>query len=1138
MGTSMAVAPARSARLLHALLALLGALLAAAALGAAPALADAGKVLVFTGTAGDPNPVSPTAASAIQSLGAANDFTVDVTSDATKIDTADLASYRAVVFVNSAGDVLDAAEQADLQAYVQNGGGFVGIGETALLEQGGDAFFNTLIGLTGATRTTGTATSSAQDVEFLDRVHPAGRKDPLLWRGATENWYTWATNPTGTVHTVARVRFNTIPDGSSVTNDAVSRFNGTWATVQPQLERPAAWCRDVQQGRSFYTELGSTAADWSQDDVRNHALGAIEWAAGMVRGNCKATINSNYTATRITPPNPSTTSNDYNGELTNMAIAGDGRIFYTGRAICYQGYTQHGNWDDAQVGLGCGTIHVWDPRVQGSDDQNPAKITKVASLSVYGASGGSGAQEAGQVTNKENGLLAIALDPDFTNGRPYIYVQYFPYWGGEQGNDTQPRLGPGFDRNSYMGERRLSRFTYDDATHTLVPGSEKVIMSWTTQVYSCCHVGASAAFDSKGNLYVTNGDNVGNSPNSNNGGYTNSDPAFTIPCPGATPLTHCGQVDPADRPPGSKIISYADSRGSSSNTNAYEGKIIRIHPMADPGGTPGIGTTYTIPGADAPNGPNLFPPDSAPVLDGKAKPEIFAMGVRNDYTIHIDPQTDALTTAWVGPDQTVDSTTWGEAKTENATMMNSAGNYGWPFCQGGNRWGYRAKLPSSTGGGTPAPLGTPGTVGGGADGQTGGFFDCSKPLLNDSPYNTGLQTLPAPKPDNLWYGPQGGCYGYPLNGNGIGIYTDNARSASPAIYRSCPWLDSGGTGQAPIDGGIYRKPAGDKPDAWPAYWDGRWFLTDFATRSNLSHALLMDPATQFSGGQPVSVDSLLGIVPTSVIGNTRAVSMSFGPDGALYVASYAGGYYTFNNNLMGVWRFAYVGGPDTPGPDPQATGSGSSSTAQFSIGKSGGVSYKWDFGDGTTSTDPTASHTYDSAGTKTAKLTVTYADGETAGKSVDVDVAAPPGAHTVDVGVTVPTVLSLTLGADASFGALAPSVAKDYGASTTAQVLATSGDAKLTVSDPSATAPGHLVNGTYALSSPVQAKATSSTSGAGGPYADVGGSATPTTLLTYAGPANDDAATVSFQQHVGATDPLRAGSYSKTLTFTLSTTTP
>ena len=1127
MGMCMAARP--SMGWLRLAIALIGAVLLACAAGTSPALANAGKVLVFTGTTGTANPVTADAAAAIQALGSANDFTVDTTADSNQINAANLAGYRAVVFVNSVGDVLDAAQETDLQNYVQTGGGFVGIGDTALLEQGGATFFNTLVGLAAA-RVTGTAEVTSQDVEFLDRVHPATRDNPPLWKGVGEKWYTWATNPTGTVHTVARVRFNTIPDGSSVPNDAVRAST----TNQPQGERAAAWCRDVQMGRSFYSELGGSTDQWINQNVRRLTLGGIQWAAGMVRGNCKATINSNYTATRITPPNPSTTSNAYNGELTNSAIADDGRVFYTGRAICFQNYTQIRDWDAENTGLGCGTLHVWDPRGGGSYDQDPAKISLVASLSVFGAKGST--PEAGQTSTSEEGLLAIALDPDFTKGRPYVYLQYFPYWGGEQGKDTEPKLGWGLDRRRYRGERRLSRFTYDDTTKTLVPGSEKVIMQWDQSVFSCCHEGASAAWDSQGNLYVTNGDNTGNSPNSTNGGYTNYDDSLTAPCPGAAPTTHCAQTPADERPADTILDAYGDASRTSGNTNTYDGKMIRIHPLANPGDTPSVGSTYTIPGADAPNGPNLFPPDSQAVQDGKAKPEIFAMGVRNDYTIHIDKKTDAITTAWVGPDQGNDSTTWGPAKTENATMMNAAGNYGWPFCQAGNRWGYRGKLPSPTGGGQPAPLGFPGTVGGGADGQTGGFFDCRGEVLNNSPYNTGLKMIPAPKPVNIWYGPQGGCYNYPLNANGIGIYTDSTASPSPQIWRACPFINSTG-GQAPMDGGIYRKPAGDKPDAWPAYWDGRWFLADFASAGAVRHAMLMDPATQFSGGQPIAADSLASIIPTSVIGNTRLVTMNWGPDGALYVGSYSGGYYSFRNNNMGLWRFAYTGGPDTPGPDPQATVSGA--RADFSIGKSGGVSYKWELGDGTTSTETSLSHTYTSAGNKDAKLTVTYADGETATKTFQV--AIPDTAFataTTEVGTTVPTLLSLTIGAKPSFGALTPSVDKDYNASTTATVIATSGDAKLAVSDASTTATGHLVNGTYSLPAALQAKASSTTSGIGGAFADVRGSADPTTLLTYAGPTQSDAVTLDFQQHVSVTDALRAGSYSKTLTFTLSTTTP
>ena len=86
-------------------------------------------------------------------------------------------------------------------------------------------------------------------------------------------------------------------------------------------------------------------------------------------------------------------------------------------------------------------------------------------------------------------------------------------------------------------------------------------------------------------------------------------------------------------------------------------------------------------------------------------------------------------------------------------------------------------------------------------------------------------------------------------------------------------------------------------------------------------------------------------------------------------------------------------------------------------------------------------------------------------------------------------------------------------------------------------ATGRLVNGAFSLPQPVRAAATSP-AGTGGAFAPVGGSASPTSLLTYSGPVSNDPATVAFKQAIGANDALRTGTYSKTLTFTLSTTNP
>jgi hypothetical protein len=117
------------------------------------------------------------------------------------------------------------------------------------------------------------------------------------------------------------------------------------------------------------------------------------------------------------------------------------------------------------------------------------------------------------------------------------------------------------------------------------------------------------------------------------------------------------------------------------------------------------------------------------------------------------------------------------------------------------------------------------------------------------------------------------------------------------------------------------------------------------------------------------------------------------------------------------------------------------------------------------------------------------------------------------VGGTVPATLSLTLGSPASFGTFTPGVDRTYEAATTATVTSTAGDAALSVSPQ----PAHLANGAFTLAEPLEVEFSKA---------------------AWTGPVTGDPVAIAFSQHIGATQPLRTGSYSKTLTFTLSTTNP
>jgi endonuclease/exonuclease/phosphatase family metal-dependent hydrolase len=137
-----------------------------------------------------------------------------------------------------------------------------------------------------------------------------------------------------------------------------------------------------------------------------------------------------------------------------------------------------------------------------------------------------------------------------------------------------------------------------------------------------------------------------------------------------------------------------------------------------------------------------------------------------------------------------------------------------------------------------------------------------------------------------------------------------------------------------------------------------------------------------------------------------------------------------------------------------------------------------------------------------------------------------------DVSGTVPATLSLTLGGPVTLGAFVPGVGADYIGATTATVTSTAGDAQLSVLDAGADHPGHLVNGTFALAQPLQVQA------GGGPFAPLRADNGPLALKSWSGPVTGDQTALGFKQTIGAGEGLRTGSYGKTLTFTLSTTTP
>jgi cytochrome c len=216
-------------------------------------------------------------------------FKVDaIAQSAGHFTEASLESYRAVVFLNTSGDILSDNEQAAFEHYFQQGGGFVGI-HSAIATETNWALMNKLLG----TRATGAEPAAATaTIKVADRVHDASKSLPERW-SHPDAFYNFASNVRGLQHVLATV-------------DEKSYTGGTMSNTALN-DHPVAWCQDVDGGRSFYTALGHDSASFAGPNIGRHLGGAIKWAAGQsdpVYSDCGATVLANYKQVKISaPPN-------------------------------------------------------------------------------------------------------------------------------------------------------------------------------------------------------------------------------------------------------------------------------------------------------------------------------------------------------------------------------------------------------------------------------------------------------------------------------------------------------------------------------------------------------------------------------------------------------------------------------------------------------------------------------------------------------------------------------------------------------------------------------------------------------------------------------------------------------------------
>ena len=210
-------------------------------------------VLIFSKTNGYRHQSIPFGIEAIKKLGSENKFSVDATEDSLAFTDANLAKYKAVIFLSPTGDVLGEEQQKAMERFIQKGGGFVGVHAASDCEYGWPWY----VKMVGASFLSHPEQQMARLV-VVDKKNIATKHLPDSWERKDE-WYNFKNlNPD--VHTLLKIDETSYKGGKNGDN------------------HPMAWYHDYDGGRAFYTELGHTNESFSEPAFLQHLLGGIRYA--------------------------------------------------------------------------------------------------------------------------------------------------------------------------------------------------------------------------------------------------------------------------------------------------------------------------------------------------------------------------------------------------------------------------------------------------------------------------------------------------------------------------------------------------------------------------------------------------------------------------------------------------------------------------------------------------------------------------------------------------------------------------------------------------------------------------------------------------------------------------------------------
>ena len=196
---------------------------------------------------------------ALQRLGRENGFQVHATEDSGDFTPQNLVNFKAVIFLNTSGDILNEEQQSALKSYLKKGSGLVGIHAAIAGKVATEGEWEWYEDLSCTTFTNHSSVVRAT-IKVESAKHISTRGLPEKWI-RTDEWYNFTRNPRPNTQVLATLDESTYEGGTMGKDHLI------------------AWCHSIGKGRYWYTALGHTKESYSEAAFLKHILGGILFAA-------------------------------------------------------------------------------------------------------------------------------------------------------------------------------------------------------------------------------------------------------------------------------------------------------------------------------------------------------------------------------------------------------------------------------------------------------------------------------------------------------------------------------------------------------------------------------------------------------------------------------------------------------------------------------------------------------------------------------------------------------------------------------------------------------------------------------------------------------------------------------------------